>query len=50
MLGTGAALVILIALITWYVIRRVVLPVREVAQIAEQLTEGDLSRRLPDTQ
>jgi two-component system, OmpR family, sensor histidine kinase MtrB len=46
MLGTGAALVILIALITWYVIRRVVLPVREVAQIAEQLTEGDLSRRL----
>jgi len=46
MLGTGAALLLLIALITWYVIRRVVLPVREVAQIAEQLTEGDLSRRL----
>jgi two-component system sensor histidine kinase MtrB len=46
MLGTGVALVLLIALITWYVIRRVVLPVREVAQIAERLTEGDLSRRL----
>jgi two-component system, OmpR family, sensor histidine kinase MtrB len=46
MLGTGAALVLLIALITWYVIRRVVLPVREVAQVAERLTEGDLSRRL----
>jgi two-component system sensor histidine kinase MtrB len=46
MLGTGLALVIMIGLITWYVIRRVVLPVREVAQIAEQLTEGDLSRRL----
>ena len=46
MLGTGLVLVLMIGLITWYVIRRVVLPVREVAQIAEQLTEGDLSRRL----
>jgi two-component system sensor histidine kinase MtrB len=36
----------MIGLITWYVIRKVVLPVREVAQIAELLTEGDLGRRL----
>lgn len=46
MLGTGVILVLMIGLITWYVIRRVVLPVREVAEIAEQLTAGDLGRRL----
>ena len=46
MLGTALVLILMITFITWYVIRRVVLPVREVAQIAEQLTEGDLSRRL----
>ena len=46
MLGTGLALVLMIALITWYVVRKVVLPIREAAQIAEKLTEGDLGRRL----
>lgn len=46
MLGTGSTLVLMIALITWYVVRKVVLPVREVAQVAEKLTEGDLGRRL----
>ena len=46
MLGTGVVLVLMIALITWYVVRKVVLPVREVAEIAEKLTEGDLGRRL----
>ncbi len=46
MLGTGFALVLMIAFITWYVVRKVVLPVREVAEIAEKLTEGDLGRRL----
>jgi len=46
MLGTGFALILMIGLITWYVVRKVVLPVREVAEIAEKLTEGDLGRRL----
>ncbi len=46
MFGTGFVLILMIGLITWYVIRKVVLPVREVAEIAEKLTEGDLGRRL----
>ena len=43
---SGAVLIILIALITWYVIRRIVRPVREAAEIAEELTAGDLARRI----
>lgn len=46
MLGTALVLVLMIALITWYVVRKVVLPVREVAEVAAKLTEGDLDRRL----
>jgi len=42
----GAILIFLIALITWYVIGRIVRPVREAAEIAEELTAGDLGRRL----
>ena len=43
---SGAVLILLIALITWYVTGRIVLPVREAAEIAEELTAGDLGRRL----
>jgi two-component system, OmpR family, sensor histidine kinase MtrB len=43
---SGAVLIFLIALITWYVTGRIVLPVREAAEIAEELTAGDLGRRL----
>jgi two-component system, OmpR family, sensor histidine kinase MtrB len=46
MLGTAAVLVLMIGFITWYVARKVVLPVREVAEVAARLTEGDLGRRL----
>ena len=46
MLGTAGVLTLMIALIIWYVVRKVVLPVREVAEVAEKLTEGDLGRRL----
>jgi two-component system sensor histidine kinase MtrB len=42
----GAVLIILIALITWYVTGRIVRPVREAAEIAEELTAGDLGRRI----
>ncbi len=43
---SGAVLIFLIALITWYVTGRIVRPVREAAEIAEELTAGDLGRRL----
>ena len=46
MLGTAGVLILMIAIITWYVVRKVVLPVREVADVAEKLSEGDLGRRL----
>ena len=46
MLGTALVFVLMIALITWYVVRKVVLPVREVAEVSAKLTEGDLDRRL----
>lgn len=42
----GIILIFLIALITWYVTGRIVRPVREAAEIAEELTAGDLGRRL----
>ena len=46
LLITGLALLILIALITWLVVRQVVRPVREAARIAEKFTEGELHQRM----
>ena len=43
---TGIALVFLLGLITWLIIRQVISPVREAALIAEQLTAGDLEQRM----
>ena len=46
LLITGIALLLLIALITWLVVRQVVRPVREAARIATQFTQGDYSQRM----
>ena len=46
LLLTGLFLILLIALITWLVVRQVVRPVREAAQIATQFTAGDFSERM----
>ena len=46
LLVAGLALVLLIALITFLVVRQVVRPVREAARIANQFTEGDFSQRM----
>ena len=46
LLITGLALLILIALITWLVVRQVVRPVRDAARIAEKFTQGDLTQRM----
>jgi two-component system sensor histidine kinase MtrB len=46
LLVTGFALLFLIGLITWLVVRQVVKPVREAARIAQQFTEGDFSKRM----
>ncbi|MCX6444975.1 MAG: MtrAB system histidine kinase MtrB [Actinobacteria bacterium] len=46
---TGIALLLLIALITWLVVRQVVRPVREAARIASQFTNGDYSQRMTVT-
>lgn len=46
LLLTGLALLFLIALITWLVVRQVVRPVREAARIAQQFTQGDFSQRM----
>jgi two-component system sensor histidine kinase MtrB len=46
LLVTGIALLLLIALITWLVVRQVVRPVREAARIATQFTQGDYSQRM----
>ena len=46
LLFTGFALILLIALITFLVVRQVVRPVREAARIANQFTEGDFSQRM----
>ena len=46
LLLTGFALLFLIALITWLVVRQVVRPVREAARIAEQFTQGEFSQRM----
>lgn len=44
--STGLALIVLIALITWLVVRQVVRPVREASRIAVQFTAGDFSQRM----
>lgn len=41
-----AILLFMIGLITWNISGRIVRPVREAAEIAEELTAGDLSRRI----
>jgi len=46
LLLTGFALLFLIGLITWLVVRQVVKPVREAARIAQQFTQGDFSQRM----
>jgi two-component system sensor histidine kinase MtrB len=43
---TGFALIILIALIIWIVIRQVIRPVREAVRISQQFTDGDFSQRM----
>jgi two-component system sensor histidine kinase MtrB len=42
----GFALLLLVALITWLVVRQVVSPVRQAAMIATEFTAGDFSKRL----
>ncbi len=49
LLLTGFALIFLIALITWLVVRQVVRPVREAASVAKQFTQGQFNLRLPIT-
>jgi two-component system sensor histidine kinase MtrB len=46
LLITGVALLLLIALITWLVVRQVVRPVREAARVATRFTQGDYSQRM----
>ena len=46
LLITGIILLLLIALITWLVVRQVVKPVREAAQIATEFTSGDFRQRM----
>jgi len=43
---TGLALIILLALIIWIVVRQVIRPIREAVRISEQFTEGDFSQRM----
>lgn len=47
LLLTGFALIFLIALITWLVVRQVVRPVREAASVAKLFTQGEFNLRLP---
>jgi two-component system sensor histidine kinase MtrB len=42
----GFVLLLLVALITWLVVRQVVKPVRDAAMIATEFTTGDFSKRL----
>lgn len=46
MLGTGILLILLIMLATSLLLRGVIKPVQQVAEIAEQLTSGDLDKRM----
>jgi two-component system sensor histidine kinase MtrB len=43
---TGVVLLLLIALITWLVVRQVVKPVRDAARVASLFTQGDFTQRL----
>jgi two-component system sensor histidine kinase MtrB len=43
---TGLALIILIALIIWIVVRQVVKPVRDAVRISQQFTDGDFTQRM----
>jgi two-component system sensor histidine kinase MtrB len=47
LLVTGFALIFLIALITWLVVRQVVRPVRQAAGVAKLFTQGRFDLRLP---
>ncbi len=49
LLVTGFALIFLIALITYLVVRQVVRPVRQAASVAKQFTQGKFDLRLPIT-
>lgn len=49
LLVTGFALIFLIALITWLVVRQVVRPVRQAASVAKLFTQGEFDLRLPIT-
>jgi len=42
----GILLIFMIGGISWYLIRQAINPVRDAAEIAEQLTAGDLNRRM----
>jgi len=46
LLLAGFLLIFMIGGISWYVIRQAINPVRDAAEIAEQLTAGDLNRRM----
>ncbi len=46
LLFAGFLLIFMIGGISWYVIRQAINPVRDAAEIAEQLTAGDLNRRM----
>ena len=46
LLLTGFVLLLLVALITWLVVRQVVKPVREAAMVATEFTAGDFRKRL----
>lgn len=47
LLVTGFALIFLIVFITWLVIRQIVRPVRQAANVAKQFTQGEFKLRLP---
>ncbi|HEY1323120.1 MAG TPA: MtrAB system histidine kinase MtrB [Streptosporangiaceae bacterium] len=48
LLGAGAGLVVLLALIVSLVTRWVVVPIRQAAQAASRLSDGKLDERMPD--
>lgn len=43
---TGIFSILVIGLLSWYVTRQAVIPLRDAAEIAEELTAGDLNRRM----
>ena len=43
---TGAALIFLIGIITFFVLRRLIAPIRNAARVAEELTAGNLELRM----